>query len=61
MTEEYLQECDLCHDLFPVRSMWVSESGKQVYCERCTMDNGLLWYFDLKKGKEGQSRAEGHP
>jgi formylmethanofuran dehydrogenase subunit E len=28
-----LQECDLCHDLFPLREVEVTDAG--VLCEKC--------------------------
>jgi formylmethanofuran dehydrogenase subunit E len=29
-----LQECDLCHDEFPMRQLEITDNG-QVLCEKC--------------------------
>jgi len=32
--EAALQECDCCHEVFPMRQIQLSESG-QMLCEKC--------------------------
>lgn len=32
---EYLCECDLCHDYFDIFQLRVDENGKFVYCDKC--------------------------
>ena len=34
----YLQECDLCHDVFAIEQIKVDKSGKLVYCHKCSRE-----------------------
>ena len=34
--DPYLQECELCHDKFPIRDVEMTDSG-QILCKKCRM------------------------
>lgn len=34
----FLIECDCCHDSFRVEDLIVDESGKWVFCQKCSDD-----------------------
>ena len=33
--DEYLYECDLCHELFDLEQIRVDKDGKHIYCDKC--------------------------
>lgn len=35
---QLLEECDCCHDEFPLRLLYIAFNGNECYCEKCSLE-----------------------
>jgi hypothetical protein len=37
----FLQECDLCHEYFDIQQIRITETGRQVLCDKCIAEPSI--------------------